>query len=83
MLLVILPGADILRSVGVRVGPVAVSLVVDPVTLVNVAISMVEPAATVGFASTPLALIAATIEPRLLALAIADPIEPFAFIDGA
>lgn len=83
MLLIIAPLADILGSIGMRVGSVAVGFVVDPVTFIDVAVCVVELAAAVRFAIGPLALVATSIEPFLLSLTVTVVIQPFAFVDSS
>ena len=81
MLLVILPRADILGTIGMSVSTVAVCLIIDPVSFVDIAVCMVQLSATIGLPVPPFTFIAAAIKPFLLALAIANTIQPFAFID--
>ena len=81
MLLVILPRAYILGSVGVSVRPVAVGLIIDPVAFVDITVSVVQLSATIGFSITPFTFVAAAVEPLLLALTIAHTVQPLAFVD--
>ena len=83
MLLVILPRADVLGTIGVSVRSVAVSLVIDPVSFVDIAVCVVQLSATIGLSVPPFTFIAATIKPFLLALAITYTIQPFAFVDSS
>ena len=81
MLLVILPGSNILGSVCVSVGSISVGLVIDPVSLVDIAVSMVQLAMTVSFSVLPGAFVSAAIKPLLFALAVTHTILPLAFVD--
>ena len=83
MLLVILPRADILGTIGVSVGSVAVGLIIDPVSFVDIAICVVQLSATIGLSVPPFTFIAATIKPFLLALTITNTIQPLAFVNGS
>ena len=62
---------------------VAVGLVIDPVSFVDIAVCVVQLSATIGFSITPFTFIAATIEPFLLALAITYTIQPLTLVDGS
>ena len=81
MLLVILPRADILGTIGMSVSTVAVCLIIDPISFVDIAVCMVQLSATIGLTIPPFTFIAAAIKPFLLALAIANTIQPFAFVN--
>ena len=81
MLLVILPRADVLGTIGVSVRSVAVSLVINPVSFIDITVCVVQLSSTIGLSVPPLTFIAATIKPFLLALAITNTIQPFAFVD--
>lgn len=50
----------------------AVSLIVDPVTIIDVTVRMNESAATVGFAVLPPAFIHGTVRPNLLAFTFSN-----------
>ena len=65
-----------------RICSVTIRLVVDPIALINIAISVVKFAATICLSVAPEALVATAIEPLLLALAVTDTIEPFTFVNG-
>ena len=83
MLLVSLPRADILGTIGVSVGSVAVGLIIDPVSFVDIAICVVQLSATIGLSVPPFTFIAATIKPFLLALTITNTIQPLALVNGS
>ena len=83
MLLVILPRADILGTICVSVRSVAVGLIINPVSFVDIAICVVQLSATIGLSVPPFTFIAATIKPFLLALTITNTIQPLAFVNGS
>ena len=61
----------------------SVSLVVDPLAFIHIAICVVKLALAIGLAVAPLTVVAATIEPFLLSMAVTYAIEPFSFVDGS
>ena len=81
MLLVILPRANILGTIGVSVRSVAVGFIIDPVSFVDIAVCVVQLSATIGLSVPPFTFIAATIKPFLLALTITNTIQPLAFVN--
>ena len=81
MLLVILPRADILSTIGMSVRSVAVGFIIDPVSFVDIAVCVVQLSATIGLSVPPFTFIAATIKPFLLALTITNTIQPLAFVN--
>lgn len=54
------------------VDTLAVSLIVDPVTIIDVTVRMNESAATVSFAVLPPAFVHGTVRPNLLAFTFSD-----------
>ena len=83
MLLVILPRAHILGPIGMSVRPVAVGLIIDPVSFVDIAVCVVQLSATIGLSVPPFTFIAATIKPFLLALTITNTIQPLTLVNGS
>lgn len=78
------PFTDVLGSVHVLVCASAFSLVVDPLTLVDVAVSVNEPASAIGLVLLPVAFVLAAVSPVLdsLALSVAGVLGPLSFVDG-
>ena len=58
MLFIIAPRSYVLGAVSMRIGTVAVSFVVDPFALVNIAVRVVELTLPVGLSVAPLAVVA-------------------------
>ena len=82
MLLVILPRAHILGTIGMSVCSVAIGLVIDPVSFIDIAVCVVQLSATIGLSITPFTFIAATVKPFLLALSITYTIQPLTLINS-
>ena len=84
MLLVVLPLAVVFSTVKVQMYSLAVSLVVEPVTLVDVAFRMDQSASAVHDVVLPPAFVHRSIRPNFLAHAFSDisSLDPLAFIEG-
>jgi hypothetical protein len=65
----------------VRIGAVALGLVVDPLAFVNISVSVHQLALSIGFIVLPLTFVAGAIGPQLGALAVAHCIEPLPGVD--
>lgn len=74
MLLVVFPLTDILCSVGMRVGALAVCFVVQPIALVYITISMVKLSVTIRLAELPLTFVKRAIRPPLFPHAISKTV---------
>ena len=83
MLFIIAPRSYVLGAVGMRIGTVAVSFVVDPFALVNIAVRVVELTLPVGLSVAPLAVVARSVQPFLLSVAVAHSIQPLTLVDGS
>ena len=64
------------------VDTLAVSLIVDPVTIINVTVRMIQLAFTIGFILTPFALVLGTIWPLLLSITVAVLTKPITFVNS-
>ena len=59
-----------------NVNALAVGLVIHPIAFINISVDMSEFAESVRSIIFPIALIAGTITPDLLAIAVAEPTDP-------
>jgi len=62
---------------------IAISFIVDPVTIVNVAINVDELSFTMGSVVLPVSIVERTIWPFLLTVAISEASNPFSVVSGA
>ena len=64
---------------------ISLSLVIDPIALVEVAIGMYQPATAIGFIILPVALVYASIRPNLDALAfpLVGQLVPLPLVESA
>ena len=80
MLLVVPPVSVVLGTTDVCVGSLAVAFVVKPLTLVDVAISMMEGSGAACMVKLPLANILSPIRPLHRSLSVPQPTLPLALI---
>jgi len=81
-LLIIFPFTNIFNSIiGVGVGAMPVSLIIDPLSFINITRGVVELTHSIRFSLSPLPLVAAFIGPSLLAISITFFVKPLTFID--
>ena len=66
-----------------NVDSLSIRLVIDPVSFVNIAIDVSEFAEAVSSIIFPVALIAGSIRPDLLTVAVAEPSNPLTGVLGA
>ena len=83
MLFIITPRSYVLGAVGMSIGTITVSFVVDPLALVDIAICVVELTLPIGLPISPLAVVTRAVQPFLFSMAVAHSIKPFTFVDSA
>lgn len=81
ILLVVFPTTDILGSVGMCVGALAVCFIVDPLSFINISVCVVKFSHATRLAKRPLPLIQRPIRPSLFALAVPQTIKPLPFVN--
>jgi len=67
----------------VDVHSVAISLVIFPLTLVDISVSVPEFAFAVGFVFAPFSLVFSTVRPDLSARSVSETLEKVSFVDSS
>lgn len=83
VLLVVLPLPDVGCTVCVGVGPFSIAFVIQPLTLINVAISVIESALAACVVKIPLAIILGTVGPLHNTVTVSQTPFPLAFENRA
>lgn len=81
MLFVLIPLSDICGTISVFVGSMSVGLVIQPLTLIDIAISMDQCTLTVRLITLPLTIIFGTVLPHLLAITIFHTVQELSCIN--
>lgn len=82
MLKVFLPKSLIACPINMDVNSEAVSLVIDPVPFIDIAIDMNELSLAMSPVVLPVALVAGPIDPGLFAVTVPEPTDPLALVSG-
>lgn len=80
MLQIVHPLSLVARTIHVDVDALAIGLIIDPVTLVDIAVDVSELSEAVCPIILPIALITSTIGPNLDAKTVTEPTDPLARI---
>lgn len=83
MLLVILPGADVLGSIGMRICSTSVGFVVKPIAFVYISVRVEKFTLAISFAVSPVTFVARSIDPLLDTITVALIVEPLALVDSS
>lgn len=78
MLKIVLPFALVLGSIHMDVSALAISLIVDPIAFVDIAVDVNEATLTMGSSVLPLAIVLRTIWPVTSAMSVAETSFPLA-----
>ena len=83
VLLILVPFSDVSSAISMLIGAMAVSFVVQPLTFINVPVSMDQSSVTVRLVSLPLAIILGSVLPHLLPVAVFHSIEELSCVNGS
>lgn len=82
MLEVLLPLALVPGSIHMDIDALAICLIIDPVSLINIPIDVGELSKTMGPVVLPVAFVAGAVRPDLLSIAISESTDPLSCILG-
>ena len=83
VLLILMPFSNVGCPIGMLVGAMTMSFVVQPLTFINVPVSMDQSSVAVRLVSLPLAIILGSVLPHLLPVAVFHSIEEFSCVYGS